>query len=150
MSDLSRLILSNLAYNDSFSRRVAPFLTEDYFESHSDKIIYRIISDFIKEYNTTPTKDAILVCLDKVGELNDESFNSCKGLVDSLSIDENTDQEWLVNETEAFCKERSIYNAIMESIHIIDGKSKSKTENAIPSILSDALAVSFDAHIGHD
>ena len=150
MSDLSRLILSNLAYNDSFSRRVAPFLTEDYFESHSDKIIYRIISDFIKEYNTTPTKDAILVCLDKVGELNDDSFNSCKGLVDSLSIDENTDQEWLVNETEAFCKERSIYNAIMESIHIIDGKSKSKTENAIPSILSDALSVSFDAHIGHD
>jgi replicative DNA helicase len=125
-------------------------LTEDYFESHSDKIIYRIISDFIKEYSTTPTKDAILVCLDKVGELNDDSFNSCKGLVDSLSIDENTDQEWLINETEAFCKERSIYNAIMESIHIIDGKSKSKTENAIPSILSDALAVSFDAHIGHD
>ena len=90
------------------------------------------------------------MCLDKVGELNDDSFNSCKGLVDSLSIDENTDQEWLVNETEAFCKERSIYNAIMESIHIIDGKSKSKTENAIPSILSEALAVSFDAHIGHD
>jgi len=150
MSDLSRLILSNLAYNDSFSRRVAPFLSEEYFEDNSDKIIFKIVSGFIKEYNTTPTKDAIMICLDKVGELNDGAFISCKNLVDSLEIDEKTDQEWLVNETENYCKERSIYNAIMESIHIIDGKSKSKTENAIPSILSDALAVSFDAHIGHD
>jgi len=150
MSDLSRLILSNLAYNDSFSRRVAPFLSEEYFEDNSDKIIFKIVSGFIKEYNTTPTKDAIIICLDKVGELNDDAFTSCKNLVDSLEVDEKTDQEWLVNETENYCKERSIYNAIMESIHIIDGKSKSKTENAIPSILSDALAVSFDAHIGHD
>jgi|TARA_R110000868_G_scaffold246429_2_gene503074 replicative DNA helicase len=150
MSDLSRLILSNLAYNDVFSRRVAPFLSEEYFESSSDKIVYKIVSTFIKEYNTPPTKDAILICLDKVGELNDDSFNSCKSLVDSLQVDDKTDQEWLVNETENYCKERSIYNAIMESIHIIDGKSNSKTANAIPSILSDALAVSFDAHIGHD
>ena len=150
MSDLSRLIISNLAYNDSFSRRVAPFLSEDYFETRTDKIVYKIVSDFIKEYNTTPTKDAILICLDKIEELNDDSFKSCKDFVDSLQVDEKTDQEWLVKETETYCKERSIYNAIMESIHIIDGKSKSKTENAIPSILSDALAVSFDAHIGHD
>ena len=150
MSDLSRLILSNLAYNDSFSRRVAPFLSEEYFEDNSDKIIFKIVSGFIKEYNTTPTKDAIIICLDKVGELNDDAFTSCKNLVDSLEVDEKTDQEWLVNETENYCKERSIYNAIMESIHIIDGKSKSKTENAIPSILSDALSVCFDAHIGHD
>ena len=150
MSDLSRLILSNLAYNDSFSRRVAPFLSEEYFETKTDKVVYTIVSDFIKEYNTTPTKDAIIICLDKVEELNDDSFKSCKDFVDSLQVDEKTDQEWLVKETETYCKERSIYNAIMESIHIIDGKSKSKTENAIPSILSDALAVSFDAHIGHD
>jgi len=150
MSDLSRLILFNLAYNDSFSRRVAPFLSEEYFEARTDKVVFKIVSNFIKEYNTTPTKDAILICLDKVEELNEDSFKSCKDLVDSLNIDDKTDQEWLVKETETYCKERSIYNAIMESIHIIDGKSKSKTENAIPSILSDALAVSFDAHIGHD
>tara|TARA_Y100001972_G_scaffold127194_1_gene183292 strand:+ start:1144 stop:2544 length:1401 start_codon:yes stop_codon:yes gene_type:complete len=150
MSDITKLILSNLAYNDSFSRRVAPFLLEDYFEEHSNKVVFKIISSFIKEYNTTPTKDAMLICLDKVLGLNGDSFTLCKNLIDSLSIDEKTDQDWLIQETESFCKERSIYNAIMESIHIIDGKSKSKTENAIPSILSDALAVSFDAHIGHD
>jgi len=139
MSDLSRLIISNLAYNDSFSRRVAPFLSEDYFETRTDKIVYKIVSDFIKEYNTTPTKDAILICLDKIEELNDDSFKSCKDFVDSLQVDEKTDQEWLVKETETYCKERSIYNAIMESIHIIDGKSKSKTENAIQASFPTAL-----------
>ena len=150
MSDLSKLILSNLAYNDSFSRRVAPFLKGEYFESFADKTIFNIISNFIREYNTTPSRDAIVVCLDKKTDLNEQTYKNCKELVDSLSVDEKTDETWLVTETENFCKEKAVYNAIMESIHIIDGKSESKTANAIPEILSEALSVSFDTHIGHD
>lgn len=150
MSDLSKIILSNLAYNDSFSRRVAPFLKTEYFESYTEKIVFKIISDFIREYNATPSEDAILVCLDKKTDLNEESYKSCRNLVQSMEVDEKTDQTWLVNETENFCKEKAVYNAIMESIHIIDGKSDTKTTNAIPGVLSEALSVSFDAHIGHD
>ena len=150
MSDLSKLILSNLAYNDSFSRRVAPFLKGEYFESFADKTIFNIISNFIREYNTTPSRDAIVVCLDKKTDLNEQTYKNCKELVDSFSVDEKTDETWLVTETENFCKEKAVYNAIMESIHIIDGKSESKTANAIPEILSEALSVSFDTHIGHD
>lgn len=150
MSDLSKIILSNLAYNDSFSRRVAPFLKTEYFESYTDKVVFKIISDFIREYNATPSKDAILVCLDKRTDLNEDAYKSCRNLVESMSVDEKTDETWLVNETENFCKEKAVYNAIMESIHIIDGKSDTKTTNAIPGVLSEALSVSFDAHIGHD
>jgi len=150
MSDLSKIILSNLAYNDSFSRRVAPFLQDSFFESHADKIVFKIIFDFIKQYNCNPTKDAILVCLDKKTDLNDELYKTCHSTIESFSVDDKTDQEWLIDETENFCKERAVYNAIMESIHIIDGKSSSQAPNAIPGILSDALSVSFDAHIGHD
>ena len=150
MSDLSKLILSNLAYNDSFSRRVAPFLKGEYFESFADKTIFNIISNFIREYNTTPSRDAIVVCLDKKTDLNEQTYKNCKELVDSLSVDEKTDETWLVTETENFCKEKAVYNAIMESIHIIDGKSESKTANAIPEILTEALSVCFDPHIGHD
>mgnify|MGYP003117708828 FL=1 len=150
MSDLSKIILSNLAYNDSFSRRVAPFLQDSFFESHADKILFRIIFDFIKQYNCNPTKDAIIVCLDKKTDLNEELYKTCHSTIENFNVDDKTDQEWLIDETENFCKERAVYNAIMESIHIIDGKSSTQAPNAIPGILSDALAVSFDAHIGHD
>ena len=150
MSDLSKIILSNLAYNDSFSRRVAPFLKSEYFESFADKVIFKIVSEFIREYNSTPSKDAISVILDKRTDLNEQTYKLCKELIDSMSVDEKTDQNWLITETENFCKERAVYNAIMESIHIIDGKSDTKTTNAIPGVLSEALSVSFDAHIGHD
>jgi len=150
MADISEIILSNLAYNDKFSRRVCPFLEERYFDNFSEKIIFNIINTFIRDYNTIPTKDAILVSLNKRTDLNEETFKICSQVIENLSVDKNTDENWLINETENYCKEKAVYNAIMESIHIIDGKSESKTENAIPNILSDALSVSFDAHIGHD
>ena len=150
MSDLSKIILSNLAYNEKYSRRVSPFLEDSYFENYSEKIIFRVISEFIRSYNTIPTKEAIVVSLDKREDLNEETYRICNELIEDLSVDEKTDQAWLIDETENYCKERAVYNAIMESIHIIDGKSESKTANAIPNILSDALSVSFDAHIGHD
>ena len=150
MSDLTKVILSNLAYNEKYSRKVFPFLEERYFENFSDKVVFRIVSDFIKDYNSVPTKEAIVISLDKRTDLNEETYKGCMSLIDSLSVDEKTDENWLVSETENYCKERAVYNAIMESIHIIDGKSNTKTENAIPEILSEALSVSFDAHIGHD
>tara|TARA_Y100001973_G_C5179812_1_gene324157 strand:- start:89 stop:1495 length:1407 start_codon:yes stop_codon:yes gene_type:complete len=150
MSDLTKVILSNLAYNEKYSRKVFPFLEERYFENFSDKVVFRIVSEFIKEYNSIPTKEAIVISLDKRNDLNEETYKGCISLIDGLSVDEKTDENWLVSETENYCKEKAVYNAIMESIHIIDGKSDTKTENAIPEILSEALSVSFDAHIGHD
>mgnify|MGYP003111900334 FL=1 len=150
MSELPKIILSNLAYNEKYSRKVSPFLQEKYFDNFSDKIIFRIISTFIREYNSIPSKDAILVSLEKRTDLNEETFKICQETIENFSVDKTTDQDWLVNETETYCKDKAVYNAIMESIHIIDGKSEINTANAIPNILSDALSVSFDAHIGHD
>ena len=150
MSELPKIILSNLAYNEKYSRKVSPFLQEKYFDNFSDKIIFRIISTFIREYNSIPSKDAILVSLEKRTDLNEETFKICRETIENFSVDKTTDQDWLVNETETYCKDKAVYNAIMESIHIIDGKSEINTANAIPNILSDALSVSFDAHIGHD
>ena len=149
MKTVETVILQNLIYNEEFARKVVPFLKDDYFHSKTEKLVFGIIRDFIISYNNLPTKEALSIALDKNTTLNEEEYKSSSGLIDSLSSnDANID--WLISETEKFCKDKAVYNAIMESIHIIDGKSKDKTDTAIPHILSDALAVSFDTHIGHD
>jgi replicative DNA helicase len=149
MKTVETVILQNLIYNEEYARKAVPFLKDDYFHSKTERLVFSIIRDFIISYNNLPTKEALSIELDKNSTLNEEEYKSSSGLIDSLSSnDANID--WLISETEKFCKDKAVYNAIMESIHIIDGKSKDKTDTAIPHILSDALAVSFDTHIGHD
>jgi len=109
-----------------------------------------LIKKFIIKYNNIPTKEAIEISINKNKHLNEEEYKSISNVINSLDTCEEQNYQWLLDETEKFCKDKSVYNAIMESIHIIDGKSKDKTDTAIPHILSDALAVSFDTHIGHD
>jgi replicative DNA helicase len=146
-----QLILSNLINNDEYSRRVIPYLEEEYFQSRVDRLVFTEIKNYTLKYRSTPSKEAIKISLDSHDELTQTEIHDSNELIDSLNQCTKTEEfEWLLNETESFCKDKAVYNAILESIHIIDGKSKSKTSGAIPEILSDALAVSFDTHIGHD
>ena len=150
MKTLEHIILQNLLYNDEYSRRVIPFIEPEYFHDHTEKSVFKVLKSFILNYNNLPTKEALMIDIDKNSSMNEQQFKDCAELIDSLENNEDTNSEWLTEETEGFCKNKAVYNAIMESIHIIDGKSTTKADTAIPDILSEALSVSFDTHIGHD
>lgn len=150
MKNIELVILQNLIYNDEFSRKVAPFLKKEYFHDQIERLVFSTIQDFISTYNALPTKEAIVIDLDKKTSLTEPQFEELGKLMESLTDEDVPELEWLSSQTEDFCKDKAVYNAIMESIHILEDKSESKTANAIPEILSDALAVSFDTHIGHD
>ena len=129
---------------------MTPFLKKEYFHDQIEKLVFGAIQDFISKYNALPTKEAIVIDLDKQTSLTEPQFQELGKLMESLTDEDVPELEWLSSQTEDFCKDKAVYNAIMESIHILEDKSDSKTANAIPEILSDALAVSFDTHIGHD
>ena len=150
MKNIELVILQNLIYNDEFSRKVTPFLKKEYFHDQIEKLVFGAIQDFIATYNALPTKEAIVIDLDKKTSLTEPQFEELGKLMESLTDEDVPELDWLSSQTEDFCKDKAVYNAIMESIHILEDKSDSKTANAIPEILSDALAVSFDTHIGHD
>jgi len=150
MKNIELVILQNLIYNDEFSRKVTPFLKKEYFHDQIERLVFSAIQDFMSTYNALPTKEAIVIDLDKKTSLTEPQFEELGKLMESLSDEDVPELEWLTSQTEEFCKDKAVYNAIMESIHILEDKSESKTANAIPEILSDALAVSFDTHIGHD
>ena len=150
MNSIEQAILSNLIYNEQYVRRVSPFLNEELFHDKNERVLYKAVQSFISKYNTPPTKEAVIISLDKNKSINEDEYKTIVSILEELSVDESTNFDWLINETEKFCKDKAVYNAIMESIHIIDGKSKDKSDTAIPEILSEALAVSFDTHIGHD
>jgi len=150
VKNIELVILQNLIYNDEFSRKVTPFLKKEYFHDQIEKLVFGAIQDFIATYNALPTKEAIVIDLDKKTSLTEPQFEELGKLMESLTDEDVPELDWLSSQTEDFCKDKAVYNAIMESIHILEDKSDSKTPNAIPEILSDALAVSFDTHIGHD
>lgn len=148
---MESVILKNLVLNEDYSRKVVPFLNETYFHDKSEKTVFTIVSSFILKYNNIPTKDAILVSLESCNTLGEMEFKKCVSIADDMFKEgEKSDTAWLVEQTEKFCKEKAIYNGIMESIGIIEGKDKEKTQNAIPEIMSKALSVSFDTRVGHD
>ena len=142
-------ILNNLIHDEEYTRKVIPFIEEDYFEERSDKIVFEEIALFLKTYDSLPTKEVLLIEVGKRSDLTQDEFQSTEQLIDTLGQSEY-EQEWVLDTTEAWCKERAIYNALMESIKIADGQDEKKNRDAIPSILSDALAVGFDQHVGHD
>jgi archaellum biogenesis ATPase FlaH len=129
---------------------VLPFLKEDYFPTITDRLLLVKIKEYMDQYNTTPSKEALYIELENTDQLSEADYSNTVAQVEQLKKDDDVNEEWLVDKTEQFCQEKAVYNAIMESIHIIDGKSKSKTKQAIPQVLSEALAVSFDNSIGHD
>ena len=142
-------ILNNLIHDEEYTRKVIPFIEEDYFEERSDKIVFEEIASFLKSYDSLPSKEVLQIEVGKRVDLTQDEFQSTEQLINALGKSEY-EQEWVYDTTEAWCKERAIYNALMESIKIADGQDEKKNRDAIPSILSDALAVGFDQHVGHD
>jgi replicative DNA helicase len=149
MDKVEILILRNLIYNEEYLRKAIPFIKADYFEDSNQKIIFEEIFTFVQEYNKQASKEVLSIEIEKRQDINDSSFKEVIGLLSSIE-DSPSEFEWLVNTTEKWCRDRAIYLALMESIHIADGNDEKKSRDAIPTILSDALAVSFDTHIGHD
>jgi len=143
------LILNNLLHDEDYARRTLPYLKSEYFQDVNERVIYEEIDKFINKYNALPSREALTIEIDKRSNLNDNQFADIAKYVNSLESNEQDDRDWLINTTEQFCQEKAIYNAIMDSIQIIDGDGK-RDRGAIPGILSDALAVSFDPNVGHD
>ena len=146
---IEETILRNLFYTEEYYRKVVPFLKPDYFQEYHERIIFEEILDFSNKYDKVPTKEVVIINLQNRSDLTEDSFNSAVSMVRELS-DEWVDFEWVLDATEKWCQDRAIYLALMQSIKIADGGDKKLDKGAIPSILQDALAVSFDEHIGHD
>ena len=149
MDKVEILILRNLLYNEEYLRKVVPFIKSEYFEDPHQKIVFEEISSFVQEYNQPATKEVLCIEVEKRSDINDTSFKEVTKLISYLE-DVPTEYGWLVDTTEKWCRDRAIYLALMESIALADGKDEKKGRDAIPGILSDALGVSFDTHIGHD
>ena len=149
MDKIEIVILKNLINNEEYLRKVIPFIKSEYFEDASQKVVFEEISSFVQEYNKVATREILSIEIEKRSDINEESFKHITDLIFSLD-EEAVEFNWLVDTTETWCRDRAIYLALMDSIYIADGKDESKGRDAIPSILSDALAVSFDTHIGHD
>ena len=148
-SKIEQVILQNLVTDDVYMRKVIPFLKRDYFLENSDRLIFDRIKTFIDEYNTPPNKDALIVAIQNDKTLNEEQYKEVAGIIQELNPTEHN-KDWLYKETEKFCKDKAIYNAILNSIAIIDGRDAGKTQDGIPQLLQDALGVCFDNNVGHD
>ena len=149
MERLELTILRNLVFNENYARKVIPFIQPDYFEQRSEKVIFQEIVHFIVKYNSSITKEALTIELENRIDFTETEVKEVRDIVDSLH-DAPVDYQWLLDTTEKWCRDRAIYLALMEAIGIADGNDENKNRDAIPSILSDALAVSFDNNIGHD
>lgn len=147
---IENAILSGLIANEDYARKVLPFLKEEYFADMSEKAIFKEIASFIDEYNGLPTKESIRITVSEKDNLNEEQYKLVNVVIDKLDYDEKTDTDWLVDKTEQFCQDKAIYNAVRESILVLDGQHKSLDKGSIPELLSNALGVSFDGSIGHD
>ena len=149
MQTIEKTTLSQLLHNENFNRKVIPFLKSEYFGERSEKILFEEINDFVDKYKNPPTKPALEIEIDKRKDLSEVEHKKVLELLSSLE-DSKVEYDWLVDTVEKFCKDKAVYNAVVDSIKVIDGKDKNRTQESIPSILSDALSVSFDSHIGHD
>jgi len=143
-------ILANLINNEPFLRKVIPFIREEYFSESEDRKVFQTIKTYVDKYNGTPTKSALLIALQEDKSVSEDLYLRCKTAINGLNSDSNTDESWLLDQTEKYCKDKAIYNAIMDSIQIIDGTNKEMGPDALPSLLSAALGVGFDNNVGHD
>ena len=146
---IEQVILENLIKDDTYVRKVIPFLKPEYFMQYEDKKVFDIIHNFVEKYNNPPSKQAIILAINEDTSLNEDSHAKCMEVINTLNGDD-VNRDWLVDETEKFCKDKALYLGVMESIQIIDGKKKDMSTDALPSILSEALSVGFDTNVGHD
>lgn len=149
MDRIESKILSNLIYDETYTRKVIPFIKETYFELLPEKIVFQEIHNYVMKYDDIPSQSVLKIEIENRKDISDDAFQTSVNLVNDLK-EEKFDEQWLLDTTEKWCKDRAIYLALLESVKIADGKDKTRSKDSIPSILSDALAVSFDDHIGHD
>lgn len=149
---LEQAILKNLVYNEDYLRKVLPFIKSDYFSDRTERTLFDEITSFTETYNNPPTIEALSIAVKEKSNLSDEEVKSCETYLQEIEANSKTEAEiqWLVDKTEKFCQEKAIYNGVLRAISILDGKDKNHDKGAIPNILSDALAVSFDTTVGHD
>jgi replicative DNA helicase len=147
---IESLILGSLLHNEDYTRKVLPFLKEDYFDSVEQKEVFKIIDDYMSSYNGIPTKDALKISIDESKKFNQDQYKSITDTIEQLSYDEANSLEWLVDKTEKFCQDKAIYNAVRRSILVLDEKDKEIDKGGIPKLLQEALGVTFDNNIGHD
>ena len=146
---IERTTLTNLIWDENYARKVIPFIKPEYYSDKNERVIFEEITKFTEKYNSIPTQEALTIELDNRKDVNDDEYRKIVDIISSLQKSD-VDTQWLLDTTEKFCKDKAIYNAVVEGIGIIDGKDKERTPEAIPSILSEALAVSFDTNVGHD
>ena len=146
---IERTTLSNLLFNEDYARKVLPFIKSNYFDVREERIIFEEITSFVDKYKKIPTQTSLEIEIGSRKDLNQDEHDKIVAIVKTLNS-EKVDIDWLLDTTEKFCKDKAIYNAIVEGVGIIDGKDKSKTPDSIPSILTEALSVSFDNSVGHD
>jgi hypothetical protein len=149
---LEQVILRNLIYNEEYLRKVLPFIKDEYFTDKTERMLFSEISEFVSRYNTTPTIEAIGLAVKERRNLTDDEVEKSESYLQEIALSKGEESkiQWLIEKSEAFCQERAIYNAVLGSISILDGKDKTHDKGQIPKILSDALAVTFDSSVGHD
>jgi len=150
MSNIEKLVLTNLIFNEEFGRKVAPFMKSEYFTELPNRVVYELANEYINKYNAFPSVSVIGIELDKSTGLNENDYKQVKSLLKEIKITEVYDLEYLSDVCEEWCQNRALHLALLKSISITEGEDKNYSKGAIPQILSDALAVSFDTHIGHD
>ena len=146
---IERTTLSNLVFNEEYCRKVLPFIKPDYFDVKEERVVFEEITNFVDKYKKIPTKISLEIEVESRKDLTEDQHRKIVDIIQTLDSTD-VDMEWLVDTTEKFCKDKAIYNAIVEGISIIDGKDKNRSADAIPSILTNALAVCFDNAVGHD
>ena len=147
---IEQKILAHLVSNETYARKVLPFVKPEYFSDHAYRVIYQTVTAYVERYNTIPSAEALTIDVDKIEGMSSDTFTKIVETIPNLKADKDTDLDWLLDQTEKYCQDRAVYNAIMDSIKIIDGKDDKRSKGALPEILSEALAVSFDTNIGHD
>ena len=150
LQTIERTALTQLVSNEEYARKVLPFIKGDYFSDRIERTIFEEITKFVEKYKKIPTQTSLEIEVQSRKDLNETDFKKVISVIKTLKTDENVNFDWLVDTTEQFCKDKAVYNAIVEGIQIIDGKDKSRDAGAIPSILTEALAVGFDNTVGHD
>ena len=149
MKNITLTILENLIANEDYARKVLPFLKEEYFQDRNQRVVFKEINSFALKYSKLPTKTSLEVELDNRKDLTEQQYKDITDIISNFTED-SVDSEWLTDTTEKFCKDRAIYNAVVDGISIIEGRDSSRKPDALPSLLTDALSVSFDNRVGHD
>lgn len=152
MNRLEQIILKNLIYNEEYTRKVLPFIRSDYFSDQSDKVLFQEIFEFVNQYKNLPTHESLVINITEKTRLTDAQVKGSLELLKEIESTktEKVEMQWLTEQTEKFCQDKAIYNAIMESVSILDDKTSGKSKGEIPQMLADALGVSFDSNVGHD